>query len=1089
MYRQRPWRCLLALSCLLLSGLARTQVITLHLSKAPLTTAFQSIEAQSSLRFVYTKESVSSAKPVTIDVDKVPIDQGLVTLFKRQPLTYAREGDHVVVKALPPVTALPVKKVQATISGTITDEDQQPLPDVTVRVKERNVITVTDAQGRFTLAVDSGLVTLVCSRAELVAQEVSIAAPGTISITMIHQIGSLGETIVMGYGKTTRRLSVGNIAKVSAVTIERQPVTNVLSALQGRVAGLEVTQSSGVAGSSLKVQIRGRNSIAQGSQPLFILNGVPLAAGNGILNQLSSALGNPGTAPELASGLSPLVNLNPADIESIEVLKDADATAIYGSRGANGVILITTKMGSAGALQGTVRYSSSWSRITRMMDLLTTSPYLAMRREAFANDAANMTNSNAADLRVWDTTRYTDFKEVLIGGTARTNDAQASLSGGSAQTNFLFGLGYHAEGSVFPGELYLRRGAANLQVQHRSADQRFSGHFTVNYGTVQTNNAVNDLTQYINLPPNAPPLFTPTGALNWSEKGVTFTNPLQYLAASYLSNSEQLSANALLQYRLVPGLVAKVSAGYNTVLADEESLRPIASQNPANNPVGYSNFAHRQLRSWIAEPQLEYSHQFSWGHLTALAGGSWQSTTNTFTTQQASGFSTDALLRSIDQAREVTNRNGYTLYRYAALFGRVQYDWQQQYLLSLSGRRDGSSRFGPANRFANFGSVGAGWIFSQTFASFAERLHLSFGKLRASYGRSGNDQLTDYQYLSSWSGTLYPYDHVAGLAPTRLYNPEQRWEVNNKLEAAIELGFIRDRLYVSAAYYRNRSANQLVAYPLPSQAGFPSVTQNLNALVQNSGLEIELRATPVSRGRFSWTVFGNLTIPRNNLVSFPGLAYSSYANQYAEGEPLSVLRRFRMLGVDPATGVYQFEDINKDGRFNFLDYQVVGNLDPRFYGGVGQELTFGDWSCSIFLEFRKQLGLNYLSEYSAARMPGRNVNQPVLVLDRWQAPGDVTTIQRFNAVNGRPSALAVDQLLYSSGIYSDASFVRLKNVGLSYTLPARWSRLLHLQRSRFFVQAQNVLTFTSYEGADPETQRFFRLPPLKTIAGGVQLHF
>jgi TonB-linked SusC/RagA family outer membrane protein len=1085
---QRQWRCLLTLSCLLVSGLSWTQTISLHLTNAPIKTAFSAIEAQTSLRFVYTSSGIADAKPVTLTLEKLSIDLALSKLFTDQPFAFTRDGQYVTVKPKP-ILPQQTQKKSITISGTISDEQKQPLPDVTVQVKGSTLHTTTDAAGHFRLAVDSGFVTVICSRAELITQEFSLKAPGETSITMIHQVGSLGETIVMGYGKTTRRLSVGNIAKVSAVTIERQPVTNVLSALQGRVAGLEVTQSSGVAGSTIKVQIRGRNSIAQGSQPLFILNGVPLAAGNGILNQLPSAMGNPGTGAEQASGLSPLVNINPADIESIEVLKDADATAIYGSRGANGVILITTRSGNTGAVRANVSFSTSWSRITRLMDLLNTQQYIAMRKEAFANDGASMTNSNAADLRVWDTTRYTDFKDVLIGGTARTNIAQASVSGGSAQTSFLFSLGYHDEGSVFPGELYLRRGAGNLQLQHRSTDQRFLGSFSVNYGMVETNNSVNDLTQHINLPPNAPPLFTPSGLLNWQENGVTFSNPLAHIMSHYTSQSEQLSTNALLQYRVIPGLTAKLTGGYNTIMADEESLVPIVAQNPANNPVGYSNFGQRKLRSWIIEPQLEYTGSFSWGRITALAGASWQSTINQQSTQQASGFSTDALLRSIYQARSVINRNGYTLYRYGAIFGRIQYDWQQEYLVSVSARRDGSSRFGPENRFANFGSIGAGWIFNKTLAGFAEKISLSFGKLRASYGSSGNDQLTDYQYLSSWSGTPNLYDNVAGLMPTRLYNPNQHWEVNKKLEAAIELGFFRDRLFLSVAWFRNRSDNQLVAYPLASQAGFPDVIQNLDALVQNTGVEVELRATPVTKGRFSWTIFGNLTIPRNKLLSFPELPYSSYSNQYVEGEPLSVLRRYRMLGVDPATGVYQFEDVNKDGLISSPDYQVIGNLDPKFYGGLGQDFSYGELSCSIFFEFRHQTGLNYLSEYSTARLPGRNVNQPILVLDRWQTEGDITNIQRFNAVNGRPSAQASSRLLFSSGMYSDASFVRLKNIAISYTIPARWTRTLHLQRSKVFVQAQNVLTFTGFTGSDPETQRFFRLPPLRTLACGIQLQF
>lgn len=1063
------------------------QTVSISFENASLEKVLKELEKQAPQRFVYTRSMMDESKPVTVRLNKVPLDSALRECFSNQPLAYTKDQHFIVLrKAL----SSPEKQIPAIVlAGRITDENSQPAQGVTVRSKLSGQSTSSNKNGEFSLTVESSGDMLYVSGAEIQPQEIPLRGQRYIAISVTHKIGSLDETVVIGYGKTTRRMNTGSVGKINQATIAQQPVGNALNALQGRIAGLEVTQTNGLPGSSVKVQVRGRNSIAQGSQPLFIIDGVPLAAGNGMLNQLASSLGDPATSTEFkeGGGFSPLINLNPADIESIEVLKDADATAIYGSRGASGVILITTRKGQGGKLQTNFSLKSGWSRITRTMDFLTTPQYLAMRREAFAQDSITPSTTTAPDLLVWDTTRYTDFKEMLIGNTAHFNDVQASLSGGNNLTQFLLGMAYHRETTVFPGEMFLQRASANLNLHHRSADSRFTANISVNYAFVKSNLAIRDITSYINLPPNAPPLRDAEGKLNWQEVGISFLNPLSYTEADYNANTDNLISHLQLGYKILPELSLRVSAGYNLTMAKEESITPIAALNPATNSTGASHFANRLLRSWIIEPQLEYIHQYSWGRVTALAGSTFQANSNEQASQQASGFTSDALIRSINQATALSVNNNYTQYHYSALFGRIQYNWQDEYLLSLTGRRDGSSRFGPDNRFAQFGSVGVAWIFSNTFKNKLPLL--SFGKVRASYGSTGNDQITDYQYLPTWRGTSNPYQGVGGLMPTRLFNPNHRWEINRKLEAAIELGLFKDKLFITAAYFRNRSSNQLVDYPLPSQTGFYSITENLQALVQNTGIEIELRSTNINTGNFSWQTYGNITIPRNKLISFPGLVYSSYATTYVVGKPLNLINGYRYLGVDPATGIYRFEDVNKDGVFRpGDDFQVLGKRDPDFYGGLGNDFQYKGLSCTVFFEFRRQTGTNYLSEL-ASSIPGYNFNQPVIVLERWQRPGDIAPIQRFSATSTSAATSTVSQIVSSDAIYSNASFLRLKNISVSYRMPASWLKKTGCSSARIYALAQNVLTITGYRGADPETQRFYQLPPLKTLVIGVDLTF
>jgi TonB-dependent SusC/RagA subfamily outer membrane receptor len=370
-----------------------SQTVTLSIENASLEKVLKELEKQVPQRFVYTQSMMAQSRPITVRFSKLPLDSALQRCFDNQPLAYTKDQHFIVLRSA--VVSPDTRTPPLILTGKVTDENTQPAQGITLKSKLSGQSTSSDKSGEFSLPVESSGDILYVSGAEIQPQEIPLQGQRYIAISVAHRIGSLDETVVIGYGKTTRRMNTGSVGKINQATIAQQPVGNALTALQGRIAGLEVTQSNGLPGSSVKVQIRGRNSIAQGSQPLFIIDGVPLAAGNGILNQLASAVGDPSNAPELANGISPLINLNPADIESIEVLKDADATAIYGSRGAGGVILITTRKGQGGKLQTNFSVKSGWSRITRSMDFLTTPQYLAMRREAFAQDNIIPDETNA----------------------------------------------------------------------------------------------------------------------------------------------------------------------------------------------------------------------------------------------------------------------------------------------------------------------------------------------------------------------------------------------------------------------------------------------------------------------------------------------------------------------------------------------------------------------------------------------------------------------------------------------------------------------------------------------------------------------
>ena len=360
---------------------------------------------------------------------------------------------------------------------------------------------------------------------------------------------------------------------------------------------------------------------------------------------------------------------------------------------------------------------------------------------------------------------------------------------------------------------------------------------------------------------------------------------------------------------------------------------------------------------------------------------------------------------------------------------------------------------------------------------------MSLGKLRGSYGITGNDQIGDYQYLQSYLIGENQYDGNIGLEPARLYNPNFKWEENKKAEVAIELGLWKNRIYLNLAYYQNRSSNQLIDYALPGTTGFTSILANLDAVVENKGFEVELESTIVRNENFSWNIGGNLTLPKTTLLKFPGLETSTYSNRFEIGESLTILKLYKVNGIDPETGLFTFEDFNGDGEITSPeDRQYIADLSTKFYGGISNSFQYKNWGLNLHFQFVKKDAVN---QYYYGLQPGTMYNQSTAVLDRWQTPGDNAFMQQFSTGNNFNSYLAFSQFGESSGAISDASFIRLKNLELAYSLP-----LANVPNTscRISLRGQNLLTFTKFKGGDPERTIGY-LPSLRRISLNLQLQF
>ncbi|MDE1192604.1 MAG: SusC/RagA family TonB-linked outer membrane protein [Arachidicoccus sp.] len=1075
-----------------------SQRITIHQSNISVHHALDEIKKQTGYSYIADRALLKNTPPLDLNLDNASLPEALQQCLRGLPYTYTLEEEMIVIKRKPltlltasatdSLLILPVKIIQ----GRVTDSTGTPLVGAAVKVRGTNNGALTDSKGNFNLSVPDGNAVIEVSFVGYATASITVGNERFFTVRMTAMDNYLNETIMQAYGTTSRRLNTGNIVKVDSKDIDRQPVMNPLAALDGLVPGLVVTQTTGLSGGAFKVQLRGRTAIDQSlsdDQPLFVVDGVPLSTNNGTLSVIGSAIGTPGSSANQPGGISPFNSINPKDIESIEVLKDADATAIYGSRGANGVVLITTKKGKVGKTKIDFNTYAGFSRPSSRVKMMNTQQYIAMRKQAFVNDGVTPTKSTAYDFLVWDTTRYTDFAKLLAGNTAHSNDAELTISGGTTNTQFFVGGGYHRETTIFPGNFADNRGSMHVNINHSSNDQRFKMQFSSSYSSDVNKIIAYDISRYTSYAPNLR-LYDSLGNIAWNEGGYVVAaarNPLAYfLNNTYNAKTNTLLGNLLLSYEILKGLIIRSSFGYNTYKTDEIQLYPMTAQNPANAPYRYSTFSTNNFESWIIEPQAEYKKQIAKGKLNVLIGGTWQSNNQNGEYINATGYGSDALMESLSGASSISGSRWNTPYKYSAFFGRVNYNWEDKYLINLTTRRDGSSRFAPQNRFANFGAIGAGWIFSNE-SLFKENVSwLSFGKLRASYGVTGNDKITDYQYLDTWASSSSPYGSTYGLRPGKLYNPDYHWEKNKKAEVGLELGFLQDKILVTTSYYNNRSSNQLVSYNLPITTGFASIAMNMPALVENSGWELTLNTSNIKTTDFKWTTSANISIPRNKLLSFPDLATSSYYAQYIIGKPLNIINRYTYTGVDPTTGLYTVLDKNKDGQYTWLDYSYFGTTDPKSFGGLQNTFNYKGWQLDFAFSFRKQIGLNYLSQIASNYGTVFNNLPADLIGKFWTSPGDQSKLQRVSRATSGNAYQALSLFQVSNGIYSDASFVRLRNAALSYNIAmSRW----HISNARIYVQGQNLFTITGYKIGDPETQNWKRTPPLRTFIAGIQILF
>jgi len=1058
------------------------QHLTLKGKGLSFTYVFSEIKRQLHYNFAYTSKNFEDAPNVDVDLKNADIQETMRSIFAGLQLGYSIENGTISI----------YRKVSAETSiflplqGEVVGTDEQPLAGASIQIDTATVAT-TNAAGIFRVRARSRMTTLKISYTGYSERILILSNSGLHVITMQASSNTLEKFVVQAYGKIPQKFSMGSGTEVNVTESGPQPSGTIPGVLAGRIPGLEIKQYNGVPGSAYGFLVRGLHSIAQGTEPLIIVDGMPIAGNNGSLSTVGSG------SAQGPMGAASLNSIPLSSVAGIEVLRGAAATAIYGSRGANGVILITLKQGLAGHAKWCFDVSGGGSHAVKTSPVLNTLQYRGLRDEAIKNDGVSVDSTTAPELFLWDSTRYTDYKKMVMGHTGFIKDVRAELSGGDTNTTFLVSGNYHREAAAFGRGTGQDWKSLYGHLKHQSLGRKLHVDLSTMYSWVNTQLPVQDLTVFEYSPPNTPASRNAAGELQWAYNGLGYTNVDALYLNRYEASMTNLFGRLQLSYEVLPGLNLKANVGYNRVGSDENSRLPLAGQDPAIQPVGHKYYTGNSWHSELAEGYAEYLLKKKDHRLEALFGLNWQQQRSTHSDILQDGYTSDMQLSTGNGPITTTTDENAIAYRYEAAFGRLIYGWRDRYLLNVSGRRDGSSRFGPGKQFGNFWEVGAGWIF--TDESFMRKFGwLSFGKIRASIGTTGNDQIGDNQFAQVYTNTnsTRGYQGRQGVIPQTFANDQLAWEVNNSSEIELNLNFLKNKVGFTMMAYRDWTNNQLVYTSLPSQVGLPGVFSNFPAEVVNKGLEFSLTSHNLS-GKVRWVSTLVLTLPSNQLKKFPNLANSTYAGRLYEGRSLSEITGYHYTGVDASTGLFGFRDYNKNGAVDPGDRRPGGNPDLRYYGGLDQNVTWRRWQLNILFEYRVGKGVNPLAMLYQLKPPPGQLgpamlsNGPVEWLDHWQGPGDRAKLQRLSADPVSPASQQAGYYPYSDAMLTDASFLRLKNFSVRYRLPEKWVSKAGVSNAQLYLQGQNLLTWTKFPVTDPETQDPTVLPPVRTIMLGCHI--
>ncbi len=977
--------------------------------------------------------------------------------------------------------SLGVNAQTRTVTGVVKNGEGNPIPDASVFVRNSKIGTITNAEGAFFLAVNTKVNTLTISSIGLVTQDVSIKNLSNITVVLIAEKKDLQEVVVVGYGTQTQRTRTQAASVIRADEFANTPILSPTQALQGRAAGVNMVNSSGLLGAAPNVQVRGASSLLGGTQPLYVVDGVPLND-----DVLSGAQGG-------GSGLNPLLDLNPNDIESMTVLKDAAAVAIYGSRGTNGVIIIKTKRGANNQkTRVNLDYYTGVSNPTSRPDLLDA--------DQFRGFVKDYRVARSLPVPTFPAGNFDWVNGVLRQGNL--NSYSLSAAGGNDRTRFYLGGSYFTENGFTIGN-NIKRLSGRINLDHDISKRVKVG---ANLSMSNTNSDRIGVENNTFAPLTAATLFLPyvqprDSAGNYVNTGFI----ANVLAIEALNTNDfrsgRTTGNAFIDFTLIDNLKFRTDWGIDNVQTEERSR----SVNIVT-AGGFASRAIQQNRKWLTTNTLNYEKRLGNHFVGALLGQSFEKTMYDNITVAAAGFANDRLPNVASGSTPTTTFASRSAYALESYFSRLNYRFKERYLLEASVRRDGSSRFGSANQYGTFWAVSGGWIISgEDFfkgVNFINNL-----KLTASYGTSGNDRIGgDFPSLGLYGGGISAdYNGAPGLNPSQIPNPNLKWEETNQWDIGISTSLFKSRINLNVNVYNKRTVNNLIGVPLPFTTGYPSVNKNIGE-IENKGVDIELNTVNVKSRDFEWNTSLNFGYLNNKVLSLPtnkdeagrDHLVISGAQRAIVGYSRNTFYMIKYLGVNPTTG--DAEWLDKNGKPTTTpvaaDRQIVGSAIPKYTGGFTNSFRFKEFDVSAFFNFaygNKVLisGLGFTENLGTS-----SFNKTTNVLNYWRKAGD----QAFAPGLASPTAPIFNQS--STLQLQNGSYARLKTLSFGYKLPkTATDRIKFIRSARFYVLGQNlfIIQDKAFRGPDAEVsanggslvqgESFFALPQAKTFTLGLNISF
>ncbi len=1006
------------------------------------------------------------------------------------------------------------------ISGRVTDKQNLPIVGATVSAKGYTFSTITDPDGYFKLSVNPKATLLKISSVGYAAVEVPITA-GSIAVNLEQADQSLTEVVVVGYGTKIKKDITGSVSRVSAKEIGNTPATSFESALQGRAAGVLVSQQNGKLGQGINIRIRGASSVSAGIEPLYVIDGIPL------------------TTDDLSSTIAPtnaLADINMNDIESVEILKDASAAAIYGSRASNGVVLITTKKGKAGQSKIEFGYFTGTQKPTGKRKFLDSKQYVDFFTQAAVGAATQDSifgyYDNVADALVDELdyvngrfTRYSagtdDWKNASINTNwqnlafqeAPISQYDLNISGGNEKTKFYISGQYLDQDGIIISNSY-KRYSGRINLDHQLKDWLNIG-MNMNFSRAKNNRISNDDAfstplQIVALSPITPEIDPRTGLLSGAldpAKGKPNTNfpvyynPLlskdgQFYHTTVNRNLGNVYANA----SITKHLTFTSEFGVDQLNQTEENYYGRITARNTGVPDGSGSYLSTSVLNFNTNNYFNFKQTFNDIHdFEGTLGMSYQDRSYEYSTATGEEFPSDAYKKLTSAASKTDASSSATSSTLLSYFARFNYKFNDKYLVSLSGRTDGSSRFGRNNRYGFFPAGSVGWIITKE--NFLKNSKwLNFLKLKASYGITGNENIADFGSRGLFVANAY--GGQAGQSPSQLPNPDLKWESTRGSDFGIEASIFNNRLSFEVDYYEKNTVDLLLNVQVPGTTGFATKLENIGKL-NNKGIEFSINSTNVASKNFRWTTSLNFGANKNRIVYLQGQLIGGDQNKAKEGEPLGVFYAREYAGVDPANGdaLYYKNTLKSDGsrdRATTSDYNQaedvrIGNPNPKFIYGFSNTFTYKFIDLDVLLQGVSGNDVyNGGGQYMSSSGSNGFDNQTIDQLAAWKKPGDITNVPeaRLFYPNGTDP---------SSRYISDGSYLRVKQITLGFNLPKDIASRIKLDRVRVYARALNLFTITDYKGWDPEVNSdwqasninqgvdFYAAPQIKSIVFGINI--